>query len=235
MKLVIVESPTKARTLGSFLPKDYQIEATLGHVRDLPKKRLGIDVEKDFKATYVLLPGKEERIKELKKQAKKASKVILATDSDREGEAIAYHVARLLLGKRALRSGRIFSSSRTAPQGGANCEQRKNHPSPRSQSEISDLKVDGLFIEVGKVPSFSLASQLKIKVNPKNYVLVDANMKTNIPGVFACGDLCLQKNQMVLCQFVVSAADGARAAASAYQYLTRKDPGASWGKRTNGS
>jgi len=90
-------------------------------------------------------------------------------------------------------------------------------------------QVDGLFIEVGKTPSTILAAQLRVELNEKNYVLVDANMKTNIVGVFAAGDLCLQKEQMVLCQFVAAAADGARAAASAYQFLTKKDPGASWG------
>jgi len=96
MNLVIVESPTKAKTLSSFLGKEYQVEATLGHVRDLPPKKLGIDIENDFKPQYAILSGKKKRVAELKKLAKKAEKIILATDLDREGEAIAYHVAVLL-------------------------------------------------------------------------------------------------------------------------------------------
>ena len=96
MNLVIVESPTKAKTLSSFLGKEYQVEATWGHVRDLPPKKLGIDIENDFKPQYVILSGKKKRVAELKKLAKKAEKIILATDLDREGEAIAYHMAVLL-------------------------------------------------------------------------------------------------------------------------------------------
>ena len=96
MKLVIVESPTKAKTLAKFLGKDYRIEASMGHVRDLPKSTLGVDVEHKFKPEYVEVADREQTIKELKKAAKTAKKVILATDPDREGEAIAYHVSYLL-------------------------------------------------------------------------------------------------------------------------------------------
>lgn len=96
MDLIIVESPTKAKTLSSFLKKEYQIKATWGHVRDLPVKKLGVDVEGDFEPVYVVIPNKKKRVAELKKIAKKAKKIILATDLDREGEAIAYHTAVLL-------------------------------------------------------------------------------------------------------------------------------------------
>jgi DNA topoisomerase-1 len=92
MKLIIVESPTKARTLAGFLGKAYRLEATLGHIRDLPKNELGVDVEHDFTPSYVPVPGREKRVKELKKLAKEAEEVILATDLDREGEAIAWHL-----------------------------------------------------------------------------------------------------------------------------------------------
>ncbi|MFH0942555.1 MAG: type I DNA topoisomerase [Candidatus Beckwithbacteria bacterium] len=96
MKLVIVESPTKAKTLSRFLGADYSLEATIGHIRDLPKKNLGVDVEHDFKPEYVIVSGKAKVVKKLKSEAKKAEAVILATDLDREGEAIAFHIEHLL-------------------------------------------------------------------------------------------------------------------------------------------
>lgn len=96
MNLVIVESPTKCRTLGRFLGKEYRIEATVGHIRDLPKKKLGVDVEKSFKPTWVIVSGKRKRAAELKKIAKEAKKLYLATDPDREGEAIAWHAMKIL-------------------------------------------------------------------------------------------------------------------------------------------
>lgn len=92
MNLVIVESPTKARTLSRFLGKEYELEATMGHIKDLPKTKLGIDVEKNFEPEYVLIEKKIEAIEKIKKAAKKAGKIYLATDPDREGEAIAAHV-----------------------------------------------------------------------------------------------------------------------------------------------
>jgi DNA topoisomerase-1 len=94
--LVIVESPAKARTIGRYLGGGYEVAASVGHVRDLPKKELGVDVEHDFEPRYVTIRGKGKVVKELKKKAKKADRVILATDPDREGEAIAYHVAHQL-------------------------------------------------------------------------------------------------------------------------------------------
>ena len=99
MNLIIVESPTKARTLGRFLGKDYQIMASMGHLRDLPRKTLAVDVEHGFKPEYALVEGKGKIVSELKSAAKKAKKIILATDPDREGEAIAYHVAVILNGR----------------------------------------------------------------------------------------------------------------------------------------
>jgi len=100
MNLIIVESPAKIRTIKKFLGKDYQIAATMGHIRDLPKKSLGVDIEKDFKPSYVTLTEKRKAVKNLRELQKKAKKTILATDPDREGEAIAWHAAKLLkLGK----------------------------------------------------------------------------------------------------------------------------------------
>ncbi len=92
-RLVIVESPAKAKTIGKYLGNDYRVRATVGHVRDLPEKGLGIDIENGFTPKYVPVPGKEKVLDELKGAAKVASHIYLATDPDREGEAIAWHVA----------------------------------------------------------------------------------------------------------------------------------------------
>lgn len=87
--LVIVESPTKAKTISRFLGKDYVIKSSFGHVRDLPKSKIGIDIEHDFAPQYIISRDKTKIAKELKEAAKKADEVILASDEDREGEAIA--------------------------------------------------------------------------------------------------------------------------------------------------
>ena len=94
--LIIVESPTKARTIKKFLPPRFVVKASVGHVRDLPKSTLGVDVEHDFAPRYLTIKGKGDVIKELKAAVKSATDVFLATDPDREGEAIAWHLAELL-------------------------------------------------------------------------------------------------------------------------------------------
>ncbi len=94
--LVIVESPTKARTLTKFLGKGYQIEASMGHIRDLPKGNLGVDLEDNFNPLYVIPRDKRKKVNELKKLAATAKNLWLATDPDREGEAIAWHLSYLL-------------------------------------------------------------------------------------------------------------------------------------------
>ena len=94
--LVIVESPAKARTIQKYLGKDFSVIASMGHIRDLPKSKLGIDVENGFAPLYQEIKGKEELIAELKSAAKKADTVYLATDPDREGEAISWHLAYIL-------------------------------------------------------------------------------------------------------------------------------------------
>ena len=97
MKLVIVESPTKAKTLSTILPKkDYIIEASMGHIRDLPKSGLGVDVNKDFEPEYVVPPKAKKTLNTLKQKSKDIDEIILATDPDREGEAIAWHLEYLL-------------------------------------------------------------------------------------------------------------------------------------------
>ena len=94
--LVIVESPSKAKTIGKYLGPGYEVKASMGHVRDLPKSKLGVDVEQDFEPDYQPIKGKEDTINDLKKSAKKSGKVFLATDPDREGEAISWHLKELL-------------------------------------------------------------------------------------------------------------------------------------------
>lgn len=94
--LVIVESPAKARTLSKMLGRNYRIEASQGHVRDLPKSRLGIDPENDFELKYITIRGRGEILARIRKEAKNAKKVLLATDPDREGEAISWHLANIL-------------------------------------------------------------------------------------------------------------------------------------------
>ena len=94
--LVIVESPAKAKTIQKYLGPGYEVIASMGHVRDLPKSKMGVDKDNDFKPQYTDMKGKEDVIRELKKRAKKCDKVYLATDPDREGEAISWHIAQML-------------------------------------------------------------------------------------------------------------------------------------------
>lgn len=95
-KLIIVESPAKAKTINKILGNDYKVAASIGHIIDLPKTQFGVDLENDFRPLYVTIKGKSKIINELKKEAAKVSEVVLATDPDREGEAIAYHIANAI-------------------------------------------------------------------------------------------------------------------------------------------
>ncbi|MDP2946619.1 MAG: toprim domain-containing protein, partial [Nanoarchaeota archaeon] len=94
--LIIVESPTKAKTLQGFLGPNFDIQSSFGHVRDLPQKELAIDVENNFEPKYVIIPKAKKNITILKEKVKKSQEIILATDEDREGEAIAFHLAETL-------------------------------------------------------------------------------------------------------------------------------------------
>src|SRR5437879_8331576 len=94
--LVIVESPTKAKTIGKYLGAGYTVKATVGHLRDLPQRKLGVDVENGFTPEYVTIKEKAKTLAEIKRAAKASERVLLATDPDREGEAIAWHVASQL-------------------------------------------------------------------------------------------------------------------------------------------
>jgi DNA topoisomerase-1 len=94
--LIIVESPAKAKTIKGFLGRNYTVKASLGHVRDLPRSKFGIDLENNFEPRYITIRGKGPVLKELREAAKKADRILLATDPDREGEAIAWHLAEAL-------------------------------------------------------------------------------------------------------------------------------------------
>ncbi|MHB8903857.1 MAG: toprim domain-containing protein, partial [Patescibacteria group bacterium] len=96
MDLIIVESPTKAKTITKFLDKNYQVESSFGHIRDLPKSEMGIDIENGFTPKYVIPTKAKKTVSLLKAAAKKADEVILASDEDREGEAIAWHLIKAL-------------------------------------------------------------------------------------------------------------------------------------------
>src|SRR3989339_52754 len=106
-KLIIVESPTKANTITKFLGKEYEVDSSFGHVRDLPKSELGVDVENDFEPKYVIPTKARKQVNKLRKEAEKAEEIILATDEDREGEAIAFHLVEALKLKDKLQEGKI--------------------------------------------------------------------------------------------------------------------------------
>src|SRR6202048_2758966 len=101
--LVVVESPAKAKTIGKYLGRAYRVKATVGHIMDLPEKKLGIDIANGFEPELVPIPGKEKTIADLKSAAKDSKEVFIATDPDREGEAIAWHVAEEIKPKRGQR------------------------------------------------------------------------------------------------------------------------------------
>ncbi|MFX0145894.1 MAG: toprim domain-containing protein, partial [Candidatus Hodarchaeota archaeon] len=94
--LVIVESPTKAKTINKYLGKDYSVKSSMGHLIDLPKSRLAVDVGNNFKPDYITIRGRGKILSELKKEAQRSDHIYLAADSDREGEAISYHIKNAL-------------------------------------------------------------------------------------------------------------------------------------------
>jgi DNA topoisomerase-1 len=106
--LVVVESPAKAKTIKKYLGNSYTVKASVGHVKDLPKSKMGVDIEKDFAPVYEVIRGKGQVLKEIKQAAKKASKVFLATDPDREGEAIAFHIAEEIGGVESDKVSRVL-------------------------------------------------------------------------------------------------------------------------------
>src|SRR4051812_5379535 len=131
--LVIVESPAKAKTIGKYLGRAYKVRATIGHVRDLPEKKMGIDIENGFQPEYVTIPGKEKTVAELKSAARDSREIFLASDPDREGEAIAWHVASQIRSKNGAPVRRVLfhEITREAVQGAI-----------ANAGEIDERKVD---------------------------------------------------------------------------------------------
>ena len=113
--LVIVESPAKAKTISKILGKDFDVKASVGHIRDLPAKEMGIEIDNNFTPNYIVIPGKEKIIKELKKASKEADKIYIAPDPDREGEAIAWHIAEEVKGRTAKKIFRVKFNEITKP------------------------------------------------------------------------------------------------------------------------
>ena len=139
--LVIVESPAKAKTINKYLGKDFQVKASMGHVRDLPKKKLGVDVKKGFAAEYEVLPTRKKVLDELKAAAKDADAIYLAADPDREGEAICWHLAEELGERseeegpaRGLQRDHQAAPSRMPSRTRARSTRRRSTPSRRAAS-----------------------------------------------------------------------------------------------------
>src|SRR5438270_3400092 len=129
--LVVVESPAKAKTIGKYLGRGYRVRATIGHVRDLPEKKMGIDIENGFEPEYVTIPGKEKTLADLKSAAKTSREIFLATDPDREGEAIAWHVAQQIKSRNGVPVRRVLfheitrDAVQTAIQNAGDIDERK--------------------------------------------------------------------------------------------------------------
>ncbi|MEQ1848027.1 MAG: toprim domain-containing protein, partial [Nitrospira sp.] len=116
--LIIVESPTKARTISKYLGRGYTVMASVGHIKDLPTSKLGVDLEHDFEPQYVTIKGKTKVLADIKKKAEEADKVYLASDPDREGEAIAWHLEQELLEKPKTKSkSKSKAKSKDQPEG----------------------------------------------------------------------------------------------------------------------
>lgn len=163
MKLVVVESPTKAKTLSKLLGKDYQIKASMGHIRDLPKKGLGVDVDHDFEPEYVIPEKSKKVLADLRAGLKNADSVILATDPDREGEAIAWHLEQILSGeakevidtpKKKGRSKKAGAKGKAGKTGsdkteGGKTEKTENETKDETKEEINE-PVETIAFDVDK-------------------------------------------------------------------------------------
>ena len=149
--LVIVESPAKAKTINKYLGRDFTVKASMGHVRDLPKKKLGVDVKKGFAAEYEALPARKKVLDELKAAAKDAEAVYLAADPDREGEAICWHLSEALGGRSRKKYRRVVFNEITKKA----VQQAFEHP-----VDVDPKKVD---VFIGNVSITSTEDQLRLE------------------------------------------------------------------------
>jgi len=161
-KLVIVESPAKARTVGKFLGAGYRVRASIGHIRDLPEKQMGVDIENNFRPHYVITPKKKDVVKELKELASHASEVYLATDPDREGEAIAWHLAAALdqaIANKPLHRVEFHEITRDA------IEHAFAHPRQINQQLVDAQQARRI---LDRIVGYTISPLLRKKINTKN-------------------------------------------------------------------
>lgn len=202
-KLVIVESPAKARTINKILGKDYQVAASIGHIIDLPKTKFGVDIEGGFRPDYVPIKGKNKIIRNLKKRAGHAGLVLLATDPDREGEAIAYHIARSLkqVNEKIIRIEfneitrdavlRAIQNPRKIDDNRVNAQQARRVMDRIVGYEVSPILWKTIFsgLSAGRVQSVALRLMCEReadidKFTPVEYWTVDAVLETGEKEVF---------------------------------------------------
>lgn len=161
-KLVIVESPAKARTIGKFLGAGYRVRASIGHIRDLPERQLGVDIEHDFCPRYVIAPKKRDVVKELKELARHAAAIYLATDPDREGEAIAWHLTAALadaLAGKPVQRVEFHEITRDAVERAFAAPRAINQPRVDAQQARRVLD---------RIVGYTLSPLLRKKINTKN-------------------------------------------------------------------
>ena len=201
--LIIVESPAKARTLKKYMGTDYDVKASVGHIRDLPVSKLGVDVKKEFSPQYVTIKGKSKIISDLKKAAKKADEIYLAPDPDREGEAIAWHIAHILKSEkkpiqRALFHELTQKAIRAAIENSTDINQHKFHAQQarRILDRLVGYQISPLLWEkvrrglsAGRVQSVAVRmicdreSQID-KFRPEEYWTISVKLQGKIPPPF---------------------------------------------------
>ena len=164
--LVIVESPAKAKTIKKFLGANFDVRASMGHIRDLPKKSLGIDVEHDFKPKYINIRGKGKNLQALKKAAEKASAIYLAPDPDREGEAIAWHLQNFLANGAERAVHRVQTLEHRTRRGAAWTGRRTGKPELRVQLGVAGLEhADERAVGQRRADSLNLGELLAVPEN----------------------------------------------------------------------
>ncbi|MCK4338010.1 MAG: DNA topoisomerase I, partial [Candidatus Aminicenantes bacterium] len=201
--LVIVESPAKAKTLSRYIGNDYLVMASLGHIRDLPKKNLGVDIEHDFLPEYILIPERKKLVAELQQSAKDMESVLLAADPDREGEAICWHLSKILekynqnihrvmfneITKRAVQNA--FLNPGQIDQDKIKAQQTRRILDRLVGYLISPLlwKKVGRGLSAGRVQSIAVRliceREKEIKdFNPEEYWTITASLEASNPPVF---------------------------------------------------
>lgn len=236
--LVIVESPAKAKTIGRYLGKDYTVKASLGHIKDLPKRDLAVDVERGFEPHYEIIEGKKKLLQELKKAASKAEAIYLAADPDREGEAICYHLAEELQGNKKKKAApkiyRVTFNEITAKAireafkkpGFVNTNLVDAQQARRVLDRLVGYKISPLLwdkvrrgLSAGRVQTVALRlivdREREIRAfKPREYWTIDVKLRAKKPPVFEArlvkrGDQSVEIPDEKTAQGIVSALEGA--------------------------